>query len=133
MRKIIIGLLLVLPFSAIAKDVVFEGFPVKKIETNENSSNTSLLSKEQSTEYKVVIVKDGEKYYWETRGNLQVVPMASGFYVTYLAVNGAGYVRTLAPEARNIYKQIPKEEQSKSFLYFEHLVHQMGSITYYGR
>jgi hypothetical protein len=59
--------------------------------------------------------------------------MQSGFYVTYLAVNGAGYVRTLAPEARNLFKQMPAEEQAKQFLYFEHLVHQMGSITYYGR
>ena len=59
--------------------------------------------------------------------------MESGFYVTYLAVNGAGYVPTLAPEARAIFKQLPTEEQAKQYLYFEHLVHQMGSITYYGR
>jgi len=133
MREIIIGLLLLLPFSVIAKKVEFEGYPVKKIETNENSSNTSLLSKAQRIEYKVVIVKEGEKYYWATRGNLQVVPMASGFYITYLAVNGAGYVRTFGPEARRIFKQMPENEQVKSFLYFEHIVHQMGSITYYGR
>ncbi|WP_416305946.1 hypothetical protein [Neptunicella sp. SCSIO 80796] len=133
MRKIIIGIILMLPFVANAAEVVFEGYPVKKIETNENSSNTSLLTKAQSSENKVTIVKEGDNYYWATRGNLQVVPMQSGFYVTYLAVNGAGYVRTLAPEARNIFRQMPAEEQAKQFLYFEHLVHQMGSITYYGR
>ncbi|MEW8288527.1 MAG: hypothetical protein AB2697_21305 [Candidatus Thiodiazotropha endolucinida] len=133
MRKIIIGLLMALPLMANAAEVVFEGYPVKKIETNENSSNTSLLTKSQASEYKVTITKEGDKYFWATRGNLQVVPMQSGFYITYLAVNGAGYVRTMAPEARNIFKQMPAKEQAKQFLYFEHLVHQMGSITYYGR
>jgi len=133
MRKIIIGIILMLPFVTNAAEVVFEGYPVKKIEINENSSNTSILTKAQGSEYKVTIVKDGENYFWATRGNLQVIPMKSGFYITYLAVNGAGYVRTLAPEARKIFWQMSAEEQAKQFLYFEHLVHQMGSITYYGR
>lgn len=133
MRNIIIGIFLLLPFVANGAEVIFEGYPVKKIETTENSSNTSLISKAQTTEYKVTIVKEGENYFWVTRGNLQVIPMQSGFYITYLAVNGAGYVRTLAPEARNIFKQMTAEEQAKQYLYFEHLVHQMGSITYYGR
>lgn len=133
MPKLIIGIILILPFVANAAEVIFEGYPVKKIETNENSSNTSLLTKSQSPEYKVTIVKDGENYYWATRGNLQVIPLQSGFYVTYLAVNGAGYVRTLAPQARKVFRQFPVEEQEKEFLYVEHLVHQMGSITYYGR
>ena len=133
MRKIVIWVMLLFPLLASANEVVFEGFPVKKIETNENSSNTSLLTEEQSAEYKVTILKDGDKYYWATRGNLQLVPMQSGSYVTYVAVNGAGYVRTLAPEVRALFKQLPPEEQAKQYLYFEHLVYQMGSVTYYGR
>ena len=133
MRNIIIGILLLLPCLANALEVVFEGYPVKKIEINENSSNTSLLTKTQGSEYKVTIVKDGENYFWASRGNVQVIPMESGFYITYLAANGAGYVRTLAPAAREIFKQMTVEEQTKQLLYFEHLIHQMGSITYYGR
>ncbi len=133
MKKILFGVLLLFSLLVNAQEVIFEGFPGKKIETNENSSNTSLLTEVQSTEFKVAIVKDGENYYWATRGNLQVIPMQSGFYITYLAVNGAGYVRTLSPEARAVFKQLPAEEQAKQYLYFEHLVHQMGSITYYGR
>ena len=59
--------------------------------------------------------------------------MLSGFYITYVAVNGAGYVRTLNSEARIIFKQMSAEEQANQYLYFEHLVTHMGSITYYGR
>ncbi|MCP5130742.1 MAG: hypothetical protein H6985_14315 [Pseudomonadales bacterium] len=133
MKKILFGVLLFLTLAANAAEVVFEGFPVKKIETNENSSNTSLLTTEQASEYKVTIIQDGENYYWATRGNLQVIPMQSGSYVTFLASNGAGYVRTLIPEARNMFEKMSPEEQANQYLYFEHIVHQMGSITYYGR
>ncbi|WP_250656283.1 hypothetical protein [Alkalimarinus coralli] len=133
MRKIILFVLMYLPIVVYSTEVVFEGIPLKKIETNENSSNTSLLTKSQSSEYRVTIIKEGENYYWASRGNVQLVPIQSGFYITFLAVTGAGYVRTLTPEARNLFKQMPKEEQEKQFLYFEHLVNQMGSITYYGR
>lgn len=133
MRISIILILTLLSFMVNSAEVVFEGIPVKKIATNENSSNTSLLTKSESSEHKVTIVKEGENYYWASRGNVQLVPVQSGFYITFLAVSGAGYIRTLAPEARSIFKQMPKEEQEKQFLYFEHLINQMGSITYYGR
>ena len=136
--RISIGVIfLLLSLNSNAKDIVFEGFPFKKIETNEISSSTSLLTKEQSIQYKVTIKKEGENYYWASRGNLQVIPARSGSYITYFAVTGAGYVRTYSPEALKIIqpalKQMSKEEQEKNFLFFEHLVHQMGSITYYGR
>ena len=133
MRNILVWVFLLTSLSTNADEIVFEGYPVKKIETNENSSNVSLLSQSQASEYKVTIIKEGDKFYWATRGNLEVVPMKSGFYITYLAVNGAGYVRTMTPEMRGLFKMMPPEEQEKQFLYFEHLVHQMGSITYYGK
>lgn len=136
--KIIMGFaLLFLALNTFAAEIIFEGYPDKKIETTETSSSTSLLTTDQSKEYKVTIIKEGENYYWASRGNLQVIPEKSGSYVTYFAVNGAGYVRTFSPEALKILlpalKQMTKEEQAKNYLYFEHLVHQMGSITYYGR
>jgi len=133
MRKIIFGMLFLLPLVANAQELVFEGFPVKKIETDEQSSNTNLLTEAQSSEYKVTIVKNGDNHYWATRGDIQVVPVQSAFYITYVAVNGAGYVRTLIPEARALFRQMPDEEQAKQYLYVEHLTIRMGSITYYGR
>jgi hypothetical protein len=90
---------------------VFEGYPVKKTEVSENSTYTDLLSKAQSSEYKVVIVKEGDNYYWASRRNTQVVPVLSGYFITFLAVNGSGYIRTLVPEARKIFKQLPDEEE----------------------
>ncbi|SHO57654.1 hypothetical protein [Vibrio quintilis] len=133
MFKFFIGMIFIFLPIANASEIVFEGYPIKKIETNEHSSGTSLLNKSQGAEYKVKIIRDGENYYWSSRGNTQVVPVQSGFYITYIAVNGSGYIRIFSPAARAIFKQLSIEEQAKQFLYFEHLIHQMGSITYYGR
>ncbi|MDB2449038.1 hypothetical protein N9W78_01980 [bacterium] len=133
MKAMIVVLLALLTLTVDASEIVFEGFPFRKVEITETTSETYFLTGEQSTEYKVTIVKEGDDYFWATRGNLQVIPIQSGFYITYLAVNGAGYVRTLIPEARNLFEQMPADDQAQQYFYFEHLVHQMGSITYYGR
>ncbi|NIT12956.1 MAG: hypothetical protein GTN99_01530 [Candidatus Dadabacteria bacterium] len=119
--------------SASAGEVVFEGYPTKKVEVTEQASDTYELSNSQSSEYKVIIMREGDKYYWSTRNNIQLVPTRSGIYITFIAVNGAGYVRTLEEELQELFKMMPEEEQKKQYLYIEHLIHQLGSITYYGR
>lgn len=127
--------ILLLAFSglAIAGELVFEGYPIKKIEILEQTSASYDIAKSKASEYKVVIEREGEKYYWRSRENLQLVPMYSGAYITYLAVNGSGYVRVLNETMREMYKILPDEEKQRNYLYMEHLVHQLGSITYYGR
>jgi hypothetical protein len=133
MRHTLVGLLLVLPLTVMAKEIVFEGYPVKKIELSETASQTSLLTDAQSAEYKVAITKDGDNYYWTSRADVQLVRTVSGAYVTYVAVNGAGYIRALVPSTRELFMLLPKEEQATSYLYAEHLLFGMGSLTYYGR
>lgn len=137
MCNLILGILLSISSNAFSQQVIFEGTPVKKIEITEMTSSTTILTEAQGKDYKVKIVKEGENYYWASRGNLQVVPMVSGSYITFMAVNSAGYVRTYTSEALQILvpalKAMPAEDQAKNFFYFEHFVHQMGSITYYGR
>jgi len=34
---------------------------------------------------------------------------------------------------RKLRESLPPEQRDKEFLYMEHLVHQMGSITYFGK
>lgn len=114
-------------------EVVFEGLPVKKIEVTESVAATYEVVKTEREKYKVVIVKVGNKYFWKSRGNLEVIPMKSGVYITYLSVTGSGYVRVLNEEMRKLLSMLSEKEKAKNYKYFEHLVHQMGSITYYGR
>ncbi len=95
LKVIVVCVSFIFSFSASAGEVVFEGYPHKKIEVTEQAVATYEITKSQASEYKVVIEREGDKYYWRTRNNLQLVPMQSGVYITFLAVNGAGYVRVL--------------------------------------
>jgi hypothetical protein len=124
---------ILLSFTASAGEVVFEGYPSRKVEVTEQAAATYEITKPKSIDYKVLIEREGENYYWRTRNNIQLVPMKSGAYVTFLAVNGSGYVRILNDNMREMYKVLPEEENNTTYLYMEHLIHQMGSITYYGK
>ena len=133
MNKLFGIILLSVSVNVSASGVFFDGAPVKKVEVSGQSSSTYVMSEAQSEEYKVVISRDGENYYWTSRNNVRLVPVESGYYVTFIAVNGSGYVRTLMSDAREIFSLLPPEDQKNEYLYVEHLIHQLGSITYYGR
>ena len=114
-------------------DIIFEGYPVIKFETNGIESAEHVLGSSDGMEYKVQITKQGEKFYWATRGNAQLHPVISGVYVTYIAINGAGYVRTYSEQMMRLYNSLPEIQKQTELTYMEHLTHQIGTITYYGR
>ncbi len=134
MKKLfIICILLLFCSNTFAADLVFEGHSYKKIEIAENIVTTHEIEKSKSPEYKVIIQQENGNYYWNTRNNIQLIKKESGVYITFIAINGAGYIRVLNETMRDVYKLLPEEERQKSYLYMEHLIHQLGSITYYGR
>ena len=120
-------------FNAYSADLIFKGSPTTKIEITEDKSTTFSLNKKQSKEFAVIIEREDGKYYWRSRNNTQLTPIQSGAYVTYFAENGSGYIRVYTNDMQEMYHKLSKEEQAKSHLYMEHLIHQLGSITYYGK
>ncbi len=69
-KLIVLVICLLWSFSASAGEVVFEGYPSKKIEVTEQAATTYEITKSKSPEYKVVIEREGDKYFWRTRNNL---------------------------------------------------------------
>ncbi len=113
--KIITLILMLVSMSSSAQEIVFEGTPIKRIVLEEeNDPTTRLLSKSEQIEYKVNIIKSGDSYYWASRENVQMRSEVSGFYITFLAVNGSGYVRTLTSLGLELFKLLPKLEQKKA-------------------
>jgi hypothetical protein len=113
--------------------VEFEGLPSLSVEINEGTTLTSEVSSSRVPDLKLKIVQEGGKYIWASRNNLPMNKTESGVYVTYTATNGAGYVRVLNPTMRKAIESLPPEQRAKEFLYMEHLVHRLGSLTYFGR
>ena len=123
--KIIALVFLFLCNNALAATLIFEGYPTRKVAVYPAEVNTFKLKEAESTEFKVVIEKEGEKYYWRSRDNIEMTREVSGLFVTYLATNGAGYVRVY-------YDGITRHFKHDSYRYTEHVTFHLSSITYYG-
>ena len=106
----------------------FKGIPVIKQYVYPPSQVTGKLSvkldsKEKQT-YRLVISKIGDRYYWATRENREMVLTILGVYLNYIAIDGSGYVRVIMPRANKIV--------GFKYDYVEFLFNQMGAITYFG-
>lgn len=114
--------------------IYFTGIPEIKISEGGASRIPVTLSKEDSIAYKVIITQVGEKYYWTTRENIELVPIESGGFITFLSVNGTGYIRIIKPKWKEIVIKaggIAGDPEEK-FDYVEHLLLGLKSVTYYG-
>jgi hypothetical protein len=118
---------------AAAADLEFEGLPLVKIEVIEGASQTQPIPRQRAREYSVRIERTGSGYVWASRNNVPLVKIESGAYVTYVATNGAGYIRVLDPAMRKAILSLPAEQREKEFTYMEHMVNRLGSLTYFGR
>lgn len=118
---------------AAGSELEFEGVPMSKIEVSDGVVQNTTISGDKAREFRVVIAREGDRYFWASRDNLPLLKIDGVAYVTYVAVTGAGYIRVLSPMMRELRKKLPAEQRDREFLYMEHLIHQMGSITYFGK
>ncbi len=116
------------------EEIVFTGIPYIKISEGGLSRTPEKLNKGKALAYKCTITKMDNKYYWATRENTELVPVGSGAYITFLAINGSGYVRIVKPEMKDIVTQMGAVagDPEEKFDYVEHLLLGLKSITYYG-
>ena len=106
---IFLATLPVLLLSAPAQEVsvVFEGMPLKKVESSFQATQMSDLNAEKSFEYQVRIVQRGGRYYWASREMKELIRSEGPAYVAYFAKGGAGYVRTLTPAMLDMRDRLP--------------------------
>ena len=133
MKKILI-LLFAFSMSSPAyaqEEIVFMGMPTIKISEGGISRVPETLSKSKSMEYKCTITKIDNKYYWTTRENVELIPIKSGAYITFLSITGSGYVRIIIPEMKKIVSLLGGT--AKEFDYIEHLLLGIETISYWGK
>ena len=132
MRNYLFGILFIL-FTQLAnaQTMVFIGTPNLKI--LESGLERSLEKIEKSKELTVACVVrevDG-KFYWESRGNKQLLKIDNGTFVIYSAIDGSGYIRVIKPSMKNSVSVMSSTEAN--FDYVEHLLLGLRSVTYYGK
>ncbi|MDO8445170.1 MAG: hypothetical protein Q7T53_03540 [Deltaproteobacteria bacterium] len=124
---------------------VFSGMPTVKINEGGIERFPEQLSQKTATGIRCVISKIGDKYYWATRENKEMFRRVSGAFIVYFAADGAGYVKIISPERKQLFleelkknpklKEIPGlvlTETEEKFDYVEHLSFGLKSISYYG-
>lgn len=117
------------------ESITFTGLPEIKISEGGISRVPESLTKDKSIQFKCTITKIDDKYYWTSRENVELIPIVSGTFITYLAINGSGYVRLVKPEMKGEVKKlgaIAGDPEAK-FDYVEHLLLGLKSVTYYGQ
>jgi|TARA_B100002003_G_C14078705_1_gene518935 hypothetical protein len=126
-------LLLVLFYSPLVEaneNIVFSGTPIVKISEGGIDRVVENIKGERAMEFRCVISKVGERYYWLTRENKELVKISSGAYDTFVALNGSGYVRIIPKDMKGAASLLGGTEGK--FDYVEHLLLGLRSVTYYG-
>jgi hypothetical protein len=109
---------------------VFSGVPSIKVSEGGTERLPETLAREKAVNMACVISEIGGEYYWASRENKQMVRMEGGAFITFLAADGSGYVRTIKPTMKDAAGMMSPTE--KTFDYVEHLLLGLRSITYYG-
>jgi hypothetical protein len=130
MKKLIsIFIIMAIAFPAFASEkIIFTGMPEMKISEDGTRTTTDKIAKTKAIEFKCTITKIKDKYYWTTRENLELVSIRSGAYITFVATNGAGYIRIIDPEIKNG----PLAGEGGHYNYMEHLLLGLSTVTYFG-
>ena len=109
---------------------VFKGRPSLKISEGGIERTPEQVPRDRAINLECVISQIGTSYYWASRENVPMARVDSGAFLTYVAANGAGYVRVAKPEAKAAAALMSGTEER--FDYVEHTLIGLRSITYYG-
>lgn len=112
------------------EEIIFSGLPVMKISEGGIERTPEMIKEKDAFKYKCTISKIEDNYYWTTRENVLLHPAGSGAYITFIAVNGSGYIRIIPRDMKEVASFAGGTE--KEFDYVEHLLLGLKSITYYG-
>ncbi|MCP4339452.1 MAG: hypothetical protein GY799_11330 [Desulfobulbaceae bacterium] len=131
---VLLILLIITGFTYAEETIVFTGIPKIKISENGVSRIPETLSKDMAIQFKCIIRKSDDKYYWTSRENVELLPITSGAFITYMAINGSGYIRLTKPKMREVVRKMGTtvDVPEENFDYVEHLLLGLKSITYYG-
>ena len=133
-RQLVFALLTLLwfdsPLSAQAAETVFSGRPTLQVLETAVNRESKRLNDVEADGYQAVMSKIGDRYYWASRENRALVRLESGAFITYLAIDGSGYVRVIDPRFKAAASLMSETEDQ--FDYVEHILLGLRSIAYYG-
>lgn len=109
---------------------VFKGRPSVKISEGGIERLPEPVTRDRAVNLECVISQIGDSFYWASRENVRLARVDGGAFITYVALNGAGYVRVIKPDAKSAAALMSETEAR--FDYVEHALVGLRSVAYYG-
>lgn len=109
--------------------LVFAGKPLVSAQDAGIDRSSAKLPPEKAKEFEVLITRDGEDFFWASRENKPLLRLDSQNFVTFVAIDGAGYIRIAKSHAVAMLK---KQISGYPFTYVEHLTAGLTTYTYFG-
>ena len=108
------------------------GVPTLKVDEGVADRSEAILAADVALNLRCRIVQRNGKYFWASRRNVEMLRLEDTFgIVTYVALDGSGYVRLLTAAMKARYAQT--SAVYRDFDYAEQIFAGLGSITYFGR
>ena len=109
---------------------VLKGRPTVKISEGGVSRLPQQLSYEEAVNLECIVSAINGRYYWASRENKELIRTESGAFITFVASNGAGYIRIIKPDFKAAASLMSDSEAT--FDYVEHILIGLRSVIYYG-
>ena len=109
------------------EEIFFTGYPKIKLSEDDKGRTKEELNTDKQIEYRCIISKIGNKFYWTSRESKLLIPNISGAFIIFTAIDGSGYIKIVDPS----YKDM-QTGSALTYDYREHLPFLLNSITYYG-
>jgi hypothetical protein len=114
---------------ATAEDqLVLSAQPATKVESGPGASERFILSGAQAQDFSVTIVKRGDRYFWASRENRELLHAVSGIYHLFIDPRGGGYIKV---ENQSLLSESMRDP-GPPVRYLEQVTLGLGTITYWG-
>jgi formylglycine-generating enzyme required for sulfatase activity len=128
-----LAILLSFNFLTSAKEpqIEFIGIPERVKSVGFDLPCNKTLSRKEALKMKCVIHKVGDRYYWASKDNREVLKVAYGSFTNYICLNGLGYLKVTNPETRASIALMGETEAQFDYVEYDFLG--LRAIVSYGK
>ncbi len=122
MKQRFVFVLLFLSFFSVrpaaAKMLILSGAPDIQTKSTVEESVRIEMDSVKKKNHRVIIIKDGDEFYWESREKRKLIRSIQGPFTLFIDPTGGGYIKVTSSEGKMIY--------------MEHLSQGLNTFTYWG-
>ncbi|MFQ5779840.1 MAG: hypothetical protein ACE5HN_03525 [Nitrospiria bacterium] len=114
------GMIVSLTSPAFGKDIALHGIPTIQTRSSMEISHNVKLDGNQQLTNAVIITKEGDRYFWETRDRRELLLKRGKQFDLFIDPETGGYIKVI--------------EQDGQFVYMEHIsIKKLKAFTYWGK